>query len=144
MLNHWVFISIVSLGTAVDIATGLDDVEVGVLVPAGSRIFHSTQCPTQLCSQPRLPSNRQRGFLPGGKTTATEIWRRHPLPHTSLWRSAQLHTETTFFYLYYWQKFILSCIVFQFRKKYADQESIPLPILVSTVNMKTVGSYPQI
>jgi hypothetical protein len=49
--------------SAVGIAThyGLDDREVGVRVPVGSRIFTSPCCPDRLWGPPNLLSNRYRG-----------------------------------------------------------------------------------
>jgi hypothetical protein len=49
--------------SAVGIATGyrLDDREVGVRVPAGSRIFSSLRRPDRLWGPPNLLSNGYRG-----------------------------------------------------------------------------------
>jgi hypothetical protein len=43
---------------------GLDDREVGVRVPVGSRIFSSPRRPDRLWSPPNLLSNAYRGFFP--------------------------------------------------------------------------------
>jgi hypothetical protein len=58
-----------SRDSAVGIATGygLNDREVGVRVPVGSKFFTSPYCPDRLWGPPNLLHNGYRGFLPGGK-----------------------------------------------------------------------------
>jgi hypothetical protein len=58
-----------SRNSAVGIATGyrLDDQEVGVRVPVGSRIFTSSCRPGRLCVPPSLLSSGYRGSFPGVK-----------------------------------------------------------------------------
>jgi hypothetical protein len=53
-----------SVGTAT--GCGLDDREVRVGVPVGSRILSSPRCPDRLWGPPSLLSNGYRGLLPQG------------------------------------------------------------------------------
>jgi hypothetical protein len=64
-----IHLSVVSRDSAVGIATGygLDDIEVGVRVPVGSRIFTSPCRPDRLCGPPNLLYKGYRGLFPGGK-----------------------------------------------------------------------------
>jgi hypothetical protein len=57
-----------SRDSAVGIATGygLDDQGVGVLAPAGAKIFSSPFRPNRFCGPPSLLSNGYRGLLPWG------------------------------------------------------------------------------
>jgi hypothetical protein len=70
-LYYLVFVTylLVSRDSAVGIATGygLDDCEVGVRVPVGSRIFTSPCCPDRLWDPPNILYNGSRGLFPGGK-----------------------------------------------------------------------------
>jgi hypothetical protein len=63
------FIEAVSRDSAVGISTGygLDDWEVGVRVPVGSRIFTSPCCPDRLWGPPNFLYNGFRDLFPGGK-----------------------------------------------------------------------------
>jgi hypothetical protein len=56
----------VNRDSVVGIATsyGLDDQEVGVRVPVGSRIFSSPRRPDWLGDQPNLLSNGYQGLFP--------------------------------------------------------------------------------
>jgi hypothetical protein len=93
-----------SRDSAVGIAAGygLDDQEVGVQVPVGSRFFTSPCYPERLWGPLSLISNGYRGLFPRGwtgrgvkLTTHLHLVPRsrkcgpiHPLPHTPSWRSA--------------------------------------------------------
>jgi hypothetical protein len=61
--------------SAIGIATGygLDDWEVGVRVPAGSRIFTSPCCPDRLWVPASLISSGQRGLFPWGVKLTTHL-----------------------------------------------------------------------
>jgi hypothetical protein len=62
--------------SAVSIATGygLDDQQVRVRVPVGSRIFSSTHRPDRLWCLPSLLSNGYRGSFPRGKVARAWSW----------------------------------------------------------------------
>jgi hypothetical protein len=91
-----------SLDSSVGIVTdyGLDDREVGVRVPEGSKVFSSPNCPDQLWGSPNLISNGYQGLFPGVKAAGAWNWQPtsqlvprstqcgsiHPLPHTPSWR----------------------------------------------------------
>jgi hypothetical protein len=66
----------VSRDSAVGIATGygLDDWEVGVRVPVGSRIFTSSCCPDWLWGPPNLLYNGFWDLFPGGKAAGAWSW----------------------------------------------------------------------
>jgi hypothetical protein len=81
---------------------GLDDREVGVRVPVGSRIFSSPRRPDRLCGSPKILSNGNRGLFPRGvkwpgrevdhsPPTSAEVKKSgsiHPLLHTPSWRTS--------------------------------------------------------
>jgi hypothetical protein len=82
---------------AVGIATGygLDDREVGVRVPVGSRILYSPRCPdrfwARLASYPTLSpgvkrSGREAGHSPPTIAEVKICGSIYPLPHTPSWR----------------------------------------------------------
>jgi hypothetical protein len=62
--------------SAVGISTGygLDDQEVRVRVPVGTRIFTSPCRPDRLCGPPNLLSNGTGGSFPGGKEAGAWSW----------------------------------------------------------------------
>jgi hypothetical protein len=68
------FISIRSRGNAVGIATGywLNDREVGVRVPVGSRIFISPYRPDRLWGPPNFLPKLHWGSFPGVKAAGGE------------------------------------------------------------------------
>jgi hypothetical protein len=68
--------SVVSRDSAVGIATGygLDDWEVGVRVPVGSRIITSPCRPDMLWGPPNLLYNGYRELFPGGKAAGAWSW----------------------------------------------------------------------
>jgi hypothetical protein len=65
-----------SRDSAVGIATGygMDDWEVGVWVPVGSRIFTSPCCPDRLWGPPNLLYNGYQELFPGGKAAGAWSW----------------------------------------------------------------------
>jgi hypothetical protein len=79
-IHEWVLrvlpLRLMSRDSAVGIATGygLDDWEVRVRVPVGSRIFTSSCCPDRLCGPPNLLHNGYRGLFPGGKAAGAWSW----------------------------------------------------------------------
>jgi hypothetical protein len=66
----------VSRDSAACIATGygLDEWEVGVRVPVGSRIFTSPCCPGRLWGPPNLLYNGYLEIFPGGKAAGAWSW----------------------------------------------------------------------
>jgi hypothetical protein len=66
----------VSRDSAVGIATGygLDDWEIGVPVPVGSRIITSPCRPDRLWGPPNLLYNEYRELFPGGKAAGPWSW----------------------------------------------------------------------
>jgi hypothetical protein len=79
-----------SRDSAVGIATGygLDDWEIGVRVPVGSRIITSPCLPDRLWGPPNLLYNRYWGLFPGGKAAGAWSW-----PLTSGWCRGQENVD---------------------------------------------------
>jgi hypothetical protein len=73
-----------SRDSVVGVATGyeLDDREVGVRVPVGSRIFSSPRCPDQLWGPPNLLSSGAWGLFSGGNVAGAWSW---PLTSSYCW-----------------------------------------------------------
>jgi hypothetical protein len=88
------FLSIGSRDSVVGIATGygLDDQEVGVRVPVGSRVFSSPHRPHRLWGPPSILSNGYRGFSWGVKRPRREV--DHSPPTSAEVNKTWIHTST--------------------------------------------------